>query len=185
MLNRSARLARRIVLTLLGVAVLGLGIAMLALPGPGFLVVALGFFILSAEYDWARHRFEQARRKAADLADQAAANALSSTFTIFFGLCMIAAGMAWIVVDTLPGSSPWSGGSLVFSGLVVLSTMIVSLWQARQARAAGLPTPAEIIEQREHNTTSRPPATRKNHDRSAAGPQEAAVRDRADATKPC
>ncbi len=150
MLNRSARLARRVALTILGLGVLGLGVAMLALPGPGFLVVALGFFILSLEYEWARHRFEQARQKAADLADQAAANAWSTAFTVVFGIGMIAAGIVWIVVDTLPASSPWSGGSLIFSGLVVLSTMFVSLWQARQAREAGLPTPAELIEQREH-----------------------------------
>jgi hypothetical protein len=150
MLNQSARLLRRIALTVLGVGVLGLGIAMLILPGPGFLVVALGFFILSLEYEWARRRFERARQKAADLADQAAANRFSSAFTILSGFGMIAAGVVWIVVDTLPASSPWSGGSLIFSGLVVLITMIVSLWQAKQARDAGLPTPAELLDQQEH-----------------------------------
>ncbi|WP_261575646.1 PGPGW domain-containing protein [Frankia gtarii] len=149
MLTQSARLLRRIALTVLGIVVLGVGIAMLVLPGPGFLVVALGFFILSLEYEWARSRFERTRRKAADLADQAAANRFSSVFTILFGLGMIGAGIAWIVVDTLPASSPWSGGSLIFSGLVVLATMIVSLWQAKQARDAGLPTPAEILEERD------------------------------------
>jgi hypothetical protein len=144
-LNRSARVLRRVVVTSVGLAVLGLGIAMLALPGPGFLVVALGFFILSLEYEWARSRFESARQKASDLADQAAANVWSTTFTIVFGLAMIAAGVAWIVVDTLPASSAWTGGSIVFSGLIVLATMIVSLWQAKQARNAGRPTPAEIL----------------------------------------
>ncbi len=149
MLTQSARLLRRIALTVLGIVILGVGIAMLVLPGPGFLVVALGFFILSLEYEWARSRFERTRRKAADLADQAAANRFSSVFTILFGLGMIGVGIAWIVVDTLPASPPWSGGSLIFSGLVVLATMIVSLWQAKQARDAGLPTPAEILEERE------------------------------------
>lgn len=149
MLNQSARLLRRIALTVLGVGVLGLGIAMLVLPGPGFLIVALGFFILSLEYEWARSRFERARKKAADLADQAAANRFSAAFTILFGLGMIAAGIAWIVIDTLPASSAWSGGSIIFSGLVVLATMIVSLWQAKQARDAGRPTPAELLDQQE------------------------------------
>ena len=149
MLTRSARLFRRIALTVLGLGVLGLGIAMLALPGPGFLVVALGFFILSLEYEWARSRFEQVRRKAADLADQAAANRFSSAFTILFALGMIAAGIAWIVVDTLPASSGWSGGSLILSGLVILTTMIVSLWQTKEARDAGRPTPAELLARRE------------------------------------
>ncbi|WP_313949570.1 PGPGW domain-containing protein, partial [Frankia sp. AvcI1] len=39
MLTQSARLLRRIALTVLGIVVLGVGIAMLVLPGPGFLVV--------------------------------------------------------------------------------------------------------------------------------------------------
>ncbi|MCL9797142.1 PGPGW domain-containing protein, partial [Frankia sp. AgKG'84/4] len=151
MLNTGTRLLRRLVVTMLGVAILGVGIAMLVLPGPGFLVVALGFFVLSLEYEWARSRFERARQKAADLADQAAAKPLYSAFTILFGLGMVAAGIVWIVVDTLPASSPWSGGSIIFSGLVVLSTMVVSLWQARQAREAGQPTPAELIERREES----------------------------------
>jgi hypothetical protein len=144
-LNTGARVLRRVILTSLGLAVLGIGIALLALPGPGFLVVALGFFILSLEYEWARSRFEAARQKAADLADQAAANVWSTAFTIMFGLGMIAAGVAWIVIDTLPASSGWTGGCIIFSGLIVLTTMIVSLWQARQARAAGMPTPAELL----------------------------------------
>lgn len=147
MLYRSIRLIRRVAVTLAGLAVLGLGVAMLALPGPGFLVVALGFFILSLEYEAARHRFEQARRKAADLADQAAANIWSTAFAVLFGIGMVAAGVGWIILEDLPGSSPWSGGSLIFSGLVVIATIAVSLWQARQARAAGLPTPAELLEQ--------------------------------------
>ncbi len=141
LLNRGARLIRRIVVTAVGVAVLGVGVALLALPGPGFLIVALGFFILSLEYAWAGRRFEQARQKAADLADQAAAALWSSVFTIAFGLGMVGAGITWIAVKTLPFSSPWTSGSLIFGGLVILATMLVSLWQARQASNAGRPAP--------------------------------------------
>jgi hypothetical protein len=163
-LTVSARLLRRIALTVLGLAILGVGIALLVLPGPGFLVVALGFFVLSLEYEWARSRFERARRRAADLADQAAANRLSSAFTLLFGLGMVAAGVGWIVDDSLPASSPWSGGSLIFSGLVVLSTMVVSLWQARQAREAGQPTPAELIERRHRAERSTGPSRQRASD---------------------
>ncbi|MBL7496416.1 PGPGW domain-containing protein [Frankia sp. CNm7] len=151
MLRSPARLLRRIVLTVLGVAILGLGAAMLVLPGPGFLVVALGFFVLGLEYDWARERFEAARQKAADLADLAAARVWSTAGSIVFGLGMVAAGVLWIIYDDLPGSSAWSGGSVIFGGLAVLATIFVSLWQARQARRAGQPTPAEVLEARRHD----------------------------------
>ena len=58
---------------LLGLAVLGVGIAMLALPGPAFVVIPIGLAILSLEFAWAEHllekalvKGEEARRKAAD-----------------------------------------------------------------------------------------------------------------------
>lgn len=151
LLARGWRLVRRVVLTLVGVAVLGVGVVLLAAPGPGFLVIALGFFILSLEYTWARRRFESARRQAADLADRAAASVASTTFTIVFALGTVAAGIVWIVVTDLPAAGPWTGGSLIFSGLVILSTILVSLWQAARARAAGEPTPAELLERADEN----------------------------------
>ena len=48
---------------LLGVAVLGVGIAMLALPGPAFVVIPIGLAILSLEFAWAEHLLEKALLK--------------------------------------------------------------------------------------------------------------------------
>src|SRR3954452_9641527 len=47
-----------------GVLVLG-GLAMLVLPGPGILVVVLGFAILGTEYAWAASALERTKRVAA------------------------------------------------------------------------------------------------------------------------
>jgi uncharacterized protein (TIGR02611 family) len=126
----SARLIRRVLVTVVGLAVLGLGIALLALPGPGVLVIALGFFILSSEYEWARRYFTIARQKASALADQAVANPWSTAVSILASLGLIAAGAVWGSVTSLPFSSWWSGGSLIFGGVVALTTIIVSLRQA-------------------------------------------------------
>lgn len=60
-----ARSAKRIVVTVVGAAFVLAGVAMLVLPGPGFLVVALGFAILGIEYVWAAVALERARRVAA------------------------------------------------------------------------------------------------------------------------
>lgn len=132
MLKSSARLVRRVLVTILGVAVLGLGVALLALPGPGVLVVALGFFILSYEYDWARRRFVTARRKAADLANRAVAQPWSTALSILGALALIGAGIAWGAVPALPFSSWWTGGSLIFGGLIALATIVVNIRQARR-----------------------------------------------------
>ena len=58
---------------LLGIAVLGVGIAMLALPGPAFVVIPIGLAILSLEFAWAEHllekaliKGEEAKRKASE-----------------------------------------------------------------------------------------------------------------------
>ncbi len=148
LIRSSARLIRRIAVTVVGVTVLGVGIALLALPGPGVLVIALGFLILSLEYDWARNRFELARQKAADLADQAVAKPWSTVLSILASLGLVGAGVAWGAVSALPFSSWWTGGSLIFGGLAALTTIIVSIRQARRHdthphAAAKLLPPAE------------------------------------------
>lgn len=47
--------AVKVLVTIGGPLVIAAGIAMLVLPGPGLVVIALGFALLALEYDWARH----------------------------------------------------------------------------------------------------------------------------------
>jgi uncharacterized protein (TIGR02611 family) len=76
------RSSKRIAVTVVGGAVLAAGLAMLVLPGPGIVVVAIGFAILGTEYAWAavalertKHAAEQAGRLARDGATKAARGA--------------------------------------------------------------------------------------------------------------
>lgn len=58
------RSSKRIAVSIVGaVLVLG-GLAMLVLPGPGILVVALGFGVLGTEYTWAAAALERTKRTA-------------------------------------------------------------------------------------------------------------------------
>ncbi len=59
------RSSRRIAVSVLGAALVIAGIAMLVLPGPGILVVALGFAVLGTEYAWAAAALERTKRAAA------------------------------------------------------------------------------------------------------------------------
>jgi hypothetical protein len=69
------RNSKRVVVSIVGgILVLG-GLALLVLPGPGILVVALGFAVLGTEYAWAaaalkrtKETAEKAGRKAGDAA---------------------------------------------------------------------------------------------------------------------
>jgi uncharacterized protein (TIGR02611 family) len=45
----------KVLVTVGGPLVIAAGVAMLVLPGPGLVVIALGFALLALEYEWARH----------------------------------------------------------------------------------------------------------------------------------
>ena len=56
---KSLHQAKRFLTILFGFTLLILGIAMLALPGPGMLTILLGLGILAAEYVWARRLLDR------------------------------------------------------------------------------------------------------------------------------
>ena len=63
------RWARRIAVALVGGTVLAIGVALIVLPGPAFMVIPLGLAILSAEFAWARHWLRKVKQRSADLLD--------------------------------------------------------------------------------------------------------------------
>ena len=56
------RNARRIVIGIVGGTVLLIGVALLVLPGPAFIVIPVGLAILSVEFAWARNWLLKVRR---------------------------------------------------------------------------------------------------------------------------
>lgn len=58
---------RRVIVSVLGATVLLIGIALLVLPGPAFVVIPLGLAILATEYAWARRWLRKGRRIASDV----------------------------------------------------------------------------------------------------------------------
>jgi uncharacterized protein (TIGR02611 family) len=59
------RLLWRIGVTLVGLVVIALGLVLIPLPGPGWLIVFAGLGIWSTEYEWARRLTTSIRRLAA------------------------------------------------------------------------------------------------------------------------
>ena len=60
------RLLRRIGIGVVGSAVLGVGVVMLVMPGPAFVVIPVGLGILALEFEWAQrwlHRVKEYARK--------------------------------------------------------------------------------------------------------------------------
>jgi uncharacterized protein (TIGR02611 family) len=59
-----ARNGKRIAVTVAGVVLLLLGLAMMVLPGPGLLFIIFGFAVLSTEYVWAQRMLNLTKEKA-------------------------------------------------------------------------------------------------------------------------
>jgi uncharacterized protein (TIGR02611 family) len=67
------RVAKRIAIGIVGGSVLVVGVAMIVLPGPAFVVIPLGLGILSLEFVWARTWLRKIREKALALSTRNAA----------------------------------------------------------------------------------------------------------------
>jgi len=61
------KVVRRVMVSVVGVTVLLIGIALLVLPGPAFVVIPVGLAILATEYAWARRWLRKVRRIASDV----------------------------------------------------------------------------------------------------------------------
>jgi uncharacterized protein (TIGR02611 family) len=88
---------------LLGVLILAAGVAMLALPGPAFVVIPVGLAILSLEFEWAERllekaliKGEEARRRAAD------ASPLQKALSTAAIVCAVAAALTAAILWDIP-----------------------------------------------------------------------------------
>lgn len=63
----NVKVVRRVIVSVVGATVLLIGIALLVLPGPAFLVIPVGLAILATEYAWARLWLRKVRRFARDV----------------------------------------------------------------------------------------------------------------------
>lgn len=112
--------ARRAVLTVLGLLVLGTGLALTVLPGPGLVVIVIGLRILAGQYAWARRLLDRARAHADRAARAAVYNPLRTAFTALGTAVLVLLG-AYLVITgpELPGPlRPGAlGWALLLSGI--------------------------------------------------------------------
>jgi hypothetical protein len=116
-----ARNAKRLMVFIAGVAVLLAGLAMLALPGPGVLVIILGLVILATEFTWAERMLDRATATAAGAAVRVTDNNTGRAALAFSGLAMIVGGIIGAVL--LP-SLRVVGISVALAGVVGLVTLL-------------------------------------------------------------
>jgi tellurite resistance protein TerC len=66
----SPRQARRAAILLMGSTLVLFGAALLVLPGPGILTVAIGLSVLAIEFAWARRLLKRLKQRAGQTADK-------------------------------------------------------------------------------------------------------------------
>jgi uncharacterized protein (TIGR02611 family) len=88
----------RVVVAVFGFLVVLAGLAMLVLPGPGLLVIAIGLGILALEFVWAERLLERTVDKMDDAAD---AVKRSSRKQQVLGVALLALGAAGLVVAAI------------------------------------------------------------------------------------
>ena len=60
---KSIKQIKRFIVAVTGFTVLAIGTAMIVLPGPAFIVIPLGLFILATEFVWAKRFLEKMRSR--------------------------------------------------------------------------------------------------------------------------
>jgi uncharacterized protein (TIGR02611 family) len=84
--------AKRVAVLVVGVVILGAGVAMLVLPGPGILVIVLGLAILASEFAWAERALDKAKHNAAAVTGKISSGRSGRLLMITTGVAMLTGG---------------------------------------------------------------------------------------------
>lgn len=129
------KLARRIVIGVAGGAIVAVGGLLMVLPGPGLIVVLIGIIVLSKEFEWAQRLYRPVRDRAIQAAQLSVSTPLRIAWSGVAGLALVGAGIAWIVVESLPFSGVSTGSSLILSGVLLLALLCYSYWRLAHPEA--------------------------------------------------
>jgi uncharacterized protein (TIGR02611 family) len=138
-----ARNAKRLMVFIAGVAVLLAGFAMLALPGPGVLVIILGLVILATEFAWAERVLDRTTSTAAGAANKLTDNRKGRSALALSGVGMIVGG---IVVAIMFDRLLIVGVSVAIAGVIGLITLLPQVRAWIDAKANAKTSDTEIDE---------------------------------------
>lgn len=126
------RSARKVIVLIVGVAVVIAGIVLLAAPGPGMLVIIGGLVILATEFEWAQRWLDYVVERAAGATTKVQGSKSGRIMLALSGLGLMVAGVVVIVFF-----SKWlvAGISLIVAGVIGLCTLIpkVQDWIAEKS----------------------------------------------------
>jgi uncharacterized protein (TIGR02611 family) len=109
--NRGLELAYRLIVAVIGFAIIITGFALIPLPGPGWLIVFGGLAVLSSEFEWAERLLNYAREKVRGWTDWVTRQSLAVRALIgLVGLAFVAAAItAFVKLEGVPSWVPGIG----------------------------------------------------------------------------
>jgi len=130
---------KRAVVAVLGCALLLVGIALLVLPGPGFLMIAAALGLLATQFDWAKRPLDYAKDKAQLGVEEVAESKFRASFAALCALGLVALGVLDLVGIHIPLVNIFTAVMLVLSGLFLVGTVAYALYRARSTAPAERP----------------------------------------------
>lgn len=112
---------RRLLVLVVGAGVLGAGLVMLVLPGPGVIVIVAGLAILATEFAWAERTLDRTRSHAARATAKLTA---SRTGRVTFALSALALITGGAVVIAIVGEHRMFGITAVVAGACALAVLV-------------------------------------------------------------
>lgn len=104
--NPAANLLYRAAVAALGTIVVGTGVVLLPLPGPGWLIIFFGLALLATEFAWAQRLLRFARARVADWTAWVTAQGVGVRASLGLGMVLLGAGAAWAAL-AVAGTPAW------------------------------------------------------------------------------
>ncbi|MDS0139144.1 MULTISPECIES: PGPGW domain-containing protein [unclassified Amycolatopsis] len=129
--------AKRILITVAGAVLLVVGVVLLVLPGPGLLLVLAGLLVLASEFPALEKYVDPVRDRAMKAAEDSVSSPLRIAGSVLAGLALLAAGIVWGTVKSLPFSGWSTGSSLILSSIILFALLGWSYHRVKSRRETG------------------------------------------------
>ncbi|MFD8479037.1 PGPGW domain-containing protein [Kitasatospora sp. NPDC059673] len=123
----------RVALGAAGVTLVSVGVVLLVLPGPGTLLLLAGLILLARAIPALSRFVEPVRVRAMAGVEASVASRWRIAGSVLAGLGLIGAGVAAVLVPSLPLAGWPTGLSLMLSGLILLGLMV---WSHRRVHGS-------------------------------------------------
>jgi hypothetical protein len=137
------RPVKTVVIAALGGLLTLAGIALLVLPGPGFVLVAAGLAVLATRFAWAKKPLDYAQDKAVAGVEEVGRSPWRAAGAVLAALALVAVGALVLAGVELPFTNAFTALVLVISGLFLVGTVVFArrhekVMVARAHRPAGV-----------------------------------------------